>query len=59
MIEPRKLKVGDRVRNGTLLKGTIETIAAGVAVIVWQHTSVSDPIMLSSQFWRFLELDRD
>ncbi len=61
MIDAYTLKVGDKVRiketEYLTLRGHIDAIAAGCAVIKWTHTKEFDPLRLNSQLWRFMERD--
>ena len=62
MIDPYTLKVGDKVRAPGAaqfvdFRGFVYAIAAGCAVIKWEHAERFDPLLLTSQLWRFVEKD--
>ena len=53
---PEKLKIGDRVHNGSALKGAVLSITSGKRIeLVWDDRLSTDTILTSSPFWMFLD----
>lgn len=61
MIDAFTLRPGDKVAIASseflVLRGSVFAIAAGCAVILWNHTPNFDPLRLTSELWRFMERD--
>jgi len=57
MIDGRRLKVNDRVHNGSLLLlGTVDQATQHYVRVVWTGFKRSDIIARSSPLWDLLEL---
>lgn len=56
-MNPEKLKVGDRVHNGTAIKGVVFNVfgSENWIELIWDDRKSTDILLPSSPFWMFLD----